>query len=298
MRAAKLLCIGKSGQVARALKERHAAYDLELTAMGRPEVDLADPDSLKRAIELASPDLVVNAAAYTAVDQAETEKEAAFAINAEGVGTLAALCAANDVPLIHISTDYVFDGEGSAPFLETGTPAPINVYGASKLEGEVRLRDTHAAHIILRTSWVYSPYGGNFVKTMLRLAQEKGSASVVDDQIGCPTSAHEIAEAILAISQRIFEDPSPDLFGTYHFSAAGEASWADVAAFIFELYEARTGCKIGLNRIPSSDYPTPAARPRNSRLDTRKITDTFGIRPQPWRDGVRETVNRLMDEGR
>jgi dTDP-4-dehydrorhamnose reductase len=298
MREAKLLCVGKSGQVAKALQDQYSAFGLELTAIGRPEVDLTDPESVMRAIERVAPDLIVNAAAYTAVDQAETDQAAAFAVNAEGVETLATLCAASNRPLIHISTDYVFDGSGSQPFRESDPPAPINAYGASKLAGETRLRDAHAAHIILRTSWVYGSYGNNFVKTMLRLAKEKGGASVVDDQIGSPTGASEIADAILTIAKQINGDPNPDVFGIYHFSAAGEASWADVAAYIFELYEARTGCKIALNRIPSSDYPTPAARPRNSRLDTRKITDTFGIKPQPWRENVRETVNRLMDEGR
>mgnify|MGYP001799371699 CR=1 FL=1 len=292
----KLLCIGKSGQVARALQERSKAHDVELIALGRSDVDLTHPDSLEAAIERTAPEIIVNAAAYTQVDQAETDREAAFAINAEGPRALAEICASEALPLVHISTDYVFDGNGNTPFQETDTPSPINVYGASKLAGENYIKQLLSNHIILRTSWVYGPYGSNFVKTMLRLARENRAVSVVDDQIGCPTSALEIADAIFVICEQVHKGIEAEAFGTYHFSADGEASWADVAAYVFELYEARTGCKITLNRIPSSDYPTPAARPLNSRLDVRKITDVFGIMPQPWRDRVRETVNRLMDE--
>ena len=292
----KLLCIGKSGQVARALQARSHAYDVELIALGRPAADLLHPDRLEAAIRSIAPDIVINAAAYTQVDQAESEREAAFAINAEGPKALAKICVARALPLIHISTDYVFDGSGSTPFRETDTTSPINVYGASKLAGENHIKQVLSEHVILRTSWVYGPYGSNFVKTMLRLAREKGAVSVVEDQIGSPTSAAEIADAIFVISSQIRDSVEPEAFGTYHFSADGEASWADVAAYIFELFEARTGCKIVLNRIPSSDYPTPAARPLNSRLDVRKITDMFGIVPQPWRQRVRETVNLLMDE--
>ena len=292
----KLLCIGKSGQVARALQDRSDAHDVELVALGRPDADLIHPDRLEAAIDRTAADIVINAAAYTHVDQAETEREAAFAINAEGPKALAQICAAKALPLIHISTDYVFDGSGSTPFRETDTPSPINVYGASKLAGENHIKQALDSHIILRTSWVYGPYGSNFVKTMLRLARKKGTVSVVDDQIGCPTGALEIADAIFAISKQIHKRVEAETFGTYHFSAGGEASWADVAACIFDLYEARTGCKITLNRIPSSDYPTPAVRPLNSRLDVRKISDAFGIMPQPWHDHMRETVNRLMDE--
>ncbi len=292
----KLLCIGKSGQVAQALAERAAMHGAQLRALGRPDIDLTAPEHLRSAIEAAGPDLVINAAAFTQVDHAESERDAAFAVNAEGPKHLADICAALDLPMIHISTDYVFDGAGTTAFRETDTPAPLNVYGASKLAGEDHVRAALKQHIILRTSWVYSPFGANFVKTMLRLAKERGEVSVVDDQVGCPTSAFDIADAILQISNIVLEPGAAPPFGTYHFTADGEASWADVAAEIFAVHEARTGCKIRLNRIPSSDYPTPAARPLNSRLDTRKITDSLGITPRPWREGVRDTVNRLMDE--
>ena len=293
----KLLCIGKSGQVATALKERATVSEIDLIALGRPELDLRTLGSITKAVETRRPDIIINAAAYTHVDGAETDREAAFSINADGPKALAALCADRGIPRIHISTDYVFDGAGTAPFREADPTEPINVYGASQLAGETYVRAALRQHVILRTSWVYSPYGSNFVKTMLRLAKEKGEPSVVEDQIGCPTSALDIADAILTVSAEIHEKPRPALFGTFHYTASGEASWADVAAFVFDIYAEKTGCKIALNRIPSSDYPTPAARPLNSRLETRKITETFGITPRPWRESVRETVNRLMDEG-
>ena len=293
----QLLCIGKSGQVARALQERCAARAIAFKSIGRPEADLCEPIALKAKIEAATPQIVINAAAYTQVDQAESDQDAAYAVNAEGPKQLAEICAALDLPLIHISPDYVFDGSGTAPFQETDTPAPLNAYGASKLAGEEHVRNTLPEHVILRTSWVYSPFGANFVKTMLRLAKARGEVSVVDDQMGCPTSALDIADAIIEVSNFLLMRTDGRELGTFHFTARGEASWADVAAEIFDVYEARTGCKIVLNRIPSSDYPTPAARPLNSRLDTRKITDTLGIVPRPWRESVRETVNRLMDEG-
>lgn len=293
----QLLCIGKSGQVARALQERCAAQAIDFTAIGRPDVDLLKPESLKAAIVTAAPKVVINAAAHTQVDQAETDQDAAFALNAEGPKQLAEICAALNLPLIHISTDYVFDGAGTSPFLETDQTAPLNVYGASKLAGEEFVRAALAQSVILRTSWVYSPFGANFVKTMLRLARDRGEVSVVDDQIGSPTSALEIADTIIEISKAISVRADERMFGTYHFTSDGAASWADVAEEIFSVYEGRTGCKIILNRIPSSDYPTPAARPLNSRLDTRKITDTLGVTPRPWRESIRETVNRLMDEG-
>nr|WP_070960996.1 dTDP-4-dehydrorhamnose reductase [Hyphomonas sp. Mor2] len=292
----KLLCIGKSGQVAQALVERSARADVETHCLGRPDLDLLQTRTVARALETTHPDLVVNAAAYTNVDGAETNREAAFALNGEAAGALAALCAERDLPLIHLSTDYVFDGNGDRPWRETDPVRPLNVYGASKLAGEEAVRTHHKSHIILRTAWVYSPFGKNFVKTMLRLADENKAATVVDDQIGSPTSAIDIAGTVLHVAKTLIEHPASDLFGTYHFAASGFAAWADVAALIFETYETRLGCKIKLQRIPSSDYPTPAKRPLNSRLNTDKITETFGVRPPDWKASVRLTVGRLLDE--
>lgn len=292
----KLLCIGKSGQVARAIAVRAGETGLDAVCLGRPELDLLQRDSISAAFDRVRPEIVINAAAYTQVDQAESDSAAAFALNAEAAGTLAELCAAHDLPLIHFSTDYVFDGSGDQAWRETDTTAPINTYGASKLAGEAEVRAAHNRHVILRTAWVYSPFGANFVKTMLRLADEQGGARVVDDQYGSPTSAFEIADTILQIATRIAGSSDPALYGTYHFSAAGDASWADVAAFIFETYEARHGYKIKLNRLPSSDYPTPAKRPSNSRLNTDKITEVFGIVPLDWKRPLQAIVERMLDE--
>lgn len=291
-----LLCIGKSGQVAQAIAERSAVAGADCICLGRPELDLLNGDQVAAALDREPPTVVVNAAAYTNVDGAEADRDAAFALNADAVAALAKLCAARDLPLIHLSTDYVFDGSGETPWRDSDLTGPLNVYGASKLAGEQAVRNTGGAHVILRTSWVYSPFGGNFVKTMLRLARERAGASVVDDQFGSPTCALDIADTILAIAALLDRQSAADLSGTYHYAAAGFASWADVAALIFEIYEQRHGCKIKLKRIPSSDYPTPAERPRNSRLNTDKITETFGVVPQDWRSTVTETVERLLAE--
>lgn len=292
-----LLCIGKSGQVAMALAERAHVHDVECVCIGRPQLDLRDRNRLKRTIEIVRPDFVINAAAYTAVDAAEHDQDSAFAVNTDGAGTLAKLCADQDLPLLHLSTDYVFDGTSDQAYREDDVEAPINVYGASKRAGESAIRDHHHKHIILRTSWIYSPFGTNFVKTMLRVAKEKGVASVVDDQVGSPTSALDIADTILQIALRIPTSEQRSIFGTYHYTADGTCSWADVAAVVFETYELRTGCKIRLNRIASSDYPTPAKRPLNSKLDTTKIEQAFDVRPKDWVESVQKTVNRLIDEG-
>ena len=292
----KLLCIGRSGQVARALAERSAASDVICNCLGRPDLNLLLDDDIASALDAQVPNLVVNAAAYTNVDGAETDRDAAFALNTTAAGTLARLCAERAIPLVHLSTDYVFDGSGDRAWREADIAEPINVYGSSKLAGEHAVRAAGDQHIILRTSWVYSPFGANFVKTMLRLADERGSASVVNDQIGSPTSAFEIADVILQIARHISAQPKTTAYGTYHFAASGFVSWADVAAFIFEIYEQRLGCKIELKSIPTSDYPTPADRPRNSRLNTTKITEEFGVEPEDWPLHLRATVDRLLDE--
>lgn len=292
----KLLCIGKSGQVARALAERSRQTGVDCLCLGRPDLDLQSADSVASGLEAVRPTVVVNAAAWTDVDGAETDRDAAFALNAQAVQRLAELCADRSVPLIHLSSDYVFDGSGDQPWRETDSPNPLNVYGASKLAGEQAIRRVLPEHVILRTAWVYSPFGRNFVKTMLRLAETNGEARVVDDQIGAPTSALDIADAILLIARQIVAKRTPSMFGTFHFAAAGQASWADVAALIFENYEQRTGCKIKLKRIPSSDYATPAKRPLNSRLNTDKVTEIFGVVPQDWTRALSATVARLLDE--
>jgi len=293
----KLLCIGHSGQVAQALRAQSAHQDIDCVCIGRPQADLTKPASLGAVLDLVAPSMVVNAAAYTAVDAAEQDAQAAYAANADGPRALATICADRDLPLLHLSTDYVFDGSVDRAYLETDPVSPLGIYGASKLAGEDAVREAGPRHVILRTSWVYSPFGKNFVKTMLRLAKQNGAASVVDDQFGCPTSALDIADTVLKIGQTICDAPKPHSFGTFHYAGHGACSWADVADLIFDVYIQRTGCKIELNRISTSEYPTPARRPVNSRLDTRKIEQAFGIKPKPWAVGVKQIVNRLIDEG-
>lgn len=280
-----------------ALAERAAMHTVECVCIGRPQVDLREPDSLLEAIDSNTPDLVVNAGAYTAVDAAETDRDTAFLINAEGARSLAKACAQHSVPLIHLSTDYVFDGFADRAYRETDVLAPLNVYGASKLAGEIAVREELTEHIILRSSWVVSPFGKNFIKTMLRLAEDRDIASVVDDQVGSPTGALDIADTIFQIASVITSTSKTDLFGTYHYCGRGYGSWADVAELVFRISQNRKNSKIVLKRIPSSEYPTPAKRPFNSRLETTKIERVFNVTPSEWTASVTRTVNRLIDEG-
>jgi dTDP-4-dehydrorhamnose reductase len=240
---------------------------------------------------------VINAAAYTAVDKAETEREAAFALNAHGPARLASFCAERRVPLIHISTDYVFDGAGARPYVETDQAVPINVYGESKRAGEIAAAEKLARHIIIRTSWLYSPFGQNFVKTMLRLAAERDRLRVVADQHGRPTSAHAFARVIWAISTRLKHGTCPaSIWGLYHYADAGEASWADLAEAIFASPEAAMARKPQVERIMTADYLTLAKRPRYSVLDTTRIETVFGVQPPSWRESLRDVMARLGQE--
>lgn len=293
----KLLCIGQSGQVAQALREQSAVQGVDCICIGRPQIDLANTENLNTVLDRFAPSIVVNAAAYTAVDAAEHDEQAAFAVNAEGPVALAAHCAQLDIPLVHISTDYVFDGTADRAYVETDPVSPLGVYGASKLAGEIAVRNAGPKHVILRTAWIYSPFGKNFVKTMLRLAKQNGAASVVDDQFGCPTNALDIADVVLTIGRAISRTPEPTQFGTFHYAGSDACSWADVAALVFDIYSERTGCKIELNRISTSEYPTPARRPSNSCLNTGKMEQAFGVQPRAWTAGVEQIVNRLIDEG-
>ena len=292
-----LLCIGKSGQVASALAERAAERSIDMESLGRPDLDMLQVESVETALRDIQPRAVINAAAYTQVDAAESDQDAAFALNAEAPTKLAACCAQADVPLLHVSTDYVFDGSAERPYLEDDPTGPLNAYGASKLAGEEGIRAQTAAHIILRTSWVYGPHMPNFVTTMLRLAEEKGGASVVDDQIGAPTSALDIADALLDIAHTVLDQSDQDLWGTYHFVAAGQGSWADFAALIFERFDAHSGKTTELKRIATSAYPTPAARPLYSVLSTQKLSQIFGITPRDWTIAAQETLTRLLERG-
>jgi dTDP-4-dehydrorhamnose reductase len=288
----KILVVGQSGQVARALAELGEASPHEITCLGRPDLDLTRPGSIDTAMARVSPDIVINASAYTAVDAAESDQAAAFALNRDAVGDLARITARASVPLLHISTDYVFDGTKSGAYTEDDPVAPTGVYGSSKLEGE-RAAAENPAHFILRTAWVYSPFGKNFVKTMLRLASDRDAVGVVADQIGNPTSAADIAAGLLAVAEQAQDAP----FGVYHLAGTGEGSWADLAECIFAASAAAGGPLAEVNRIATTDYPTPARRPANSRLDCGKFKSVFKINPPAWQDSVRDVTTRLVIEG-
>lgn len=277
-----VLQFGRSGQLGTelvAVLSRNP--DIRATVLGRDEADFTDPSGIENAILKAGAlDLVINAVAYTAVDRAEQEETLAYRVNAEAMDAMARACAARGVPLIHVSTDYVYDGAKSSPYVESDPTGPLNAYGRSKLAGENFIRDRLPAHVILRTSWVYSAWGRNFMTTMLRLGAERDEVRVVDDQFGAPTSARDLAEAIATIARRI-TGPMPQ-FGTYHYADAGETSWHGFAAEIFR----QAGLKARAVPIPATEYPTPARRPANSRLDATKISRIFGIHPPAWQTSL------------
>ncbi|MBP2232960.1 dTDP-4-dehydrorhamnose reductase [Azospirillum agricola] len=290
----KVLVLGTSGQVGDALMRASWPADTTLTGLARPALDMADPASIDRAMAEHAPDLVINATAYTAVDKAENDREAAFAINRDGPARLAALCAARGVPLVHISTDYVFDGSKPAPYTEDDPVDPVNVYGASKEAGESAVRAAVAAHVILRTSWVYAAHGANFVKTMLRLGRERPELGVVADQTGAPTAAADIADAIIAIAARIQSRPDDVPWGTYHLTGSGETTWFGFAERIFQRLEREEGRRPALKPIATAAYPTPARRPANSRLDCGRLRAAFGITPPAWEDSLERVLDALF----
>ncbi|MDF1726197.1 MAG: dTDP-4-dehydrorhamnose reductase [Sulfitobacter sp.] len=267
-----ILIFGQSGQVARELALLEGTH-----CLGRADVDLELPELCAEAIHTHAPRAVINAAAYTAVDRAEEEEGLATRINAEAPAAMAQACAARGIPLVHISTDYVFDGEGAEPRQPDAPTAPVNAYGRSKLAGEEAVRRSGAIHAILRTSWVVSAHGNNFVKTMLRLGAERDSLTIVADQIGGPTGAREIAAACHRIAGQV--QGAPEQSGTYHFAGSPDTSWADFARAIFD----RAGLDCTVTDIPTSDYPTPARRPLNSRLDCSTTQAAFGIERPDWR---------------
>ncbi len=291
----RLLIAGWQGQVARALVElAPSAADVEAFAVGRPGLDLCNAATIKRAMTDFHPDVIINSAAYTAVDKAESEQEAAFALNRTGAGLLAEEAAKRGAAIIHISTDYVFDGRKSAPYAETDAVAPQNVYGHSKLQGEQAVRQMNPEHVIARTAWVYSATGSNFVKTMLRLAGERDSLRVVDDQIGNPTYAPHLAKALLEVARKVRYVPRDDQWGTYHLAGLGDVSWCGFAREVFRVSAELGGPSASVTSISTADYPTPAARPKNSRLDCSKAEQMFGVALPDWREGVRECVTRLL----
>lgn len=278
-----ILVFGKNGQVAQALSR---ASD-DVICLGRAEADLAIPGAAANAIATHRPRAVINAAAYTAVDQAESAPEAAHRLNATAVAEIAEACTAAHIPLVHLSTDYVFDGSGTAPRGPEAPTAPLGVYGASKLAGEDAIRASGATAVILRTAWVFSADGANFVKTMLRLAESRDNLTVVADQIGAPTPAAAIAEACLTITAQLLRDPAKA--GTYHFAGTPEVSWADFARAIF----ATAGRQVTVTDIPTADYPTPATRPLNGRLDCHLTERTFGLPRPDWQTALAGVITEL-----
>jgi dTDP-4-dehydrorhamnose reductase len=283
----KILVTGRDGQLARALAETGPLGGHSMVCLGRGDLDIRDPRSVSRAVEGVRPDLVVNAAAYTAVDTAETDEAEAFAVNGQGAGHVAAEAARAGIALIHISTDYVFDGRAAAPYPTDATPAPLNAYGRSKLEGERRVAAANPRHVILRTAWVYSPWGRNFLTTMLRRAAQGGEVRVVDDQTGSPTSALDLARAILVIAESNAQHP-----GIFHFTNGGQTTWHGLAAAIFEELARRGRPAPQLSAIPSAAFPAPARRPTWSVLDLSALTRGYGIRARPWREALTEVMER------
>ena len=287
----RILVTGRTGQLAISLAEIAAKRpDIELIFLGRPEFDMENTASIGEQIDARRPDLVINAAAYTAVDKAETEPERAFAINRDGAAAAARAAERLGAPFVHISTDYVFDGRKAEPYVEMDETGPLNVYGRSKLEGERAVLDAHPQALILRTSWVFSPFGSNFLKTMLRVGAERPELRVVSDQVGNPTSALDLATAILEILPALQSEAG----GLYHLTGEGSTSWHGFADFIFQESARRGGPVPALEAISSADYKTAAVRPANSRLDCTAFARRFGVKLRPWTEAAAETVARCL----
>jgi dTDP-4-dehydrorhamnose reductase len=276
-----ILVFGRTGQVATEL-QRQAS----VTALGRDTADLSDPEACSAAIEAHAPAVVINAAAWTAVDAAEAQESDAMRINAKAPGAMAQACCALEIPFLHISTDYVFEGSGTRAWRETDPVAPKSAYGRTKLAGEHQVAEAGGHWAILRTSWIFSAHGGNFVKTMLRLSESRDSLSIVADQVGCPTPAADIAATLLRMGREMTKGQGG---GLYHYGGQPPVSWADFARAIF----ANAGKTVTVEDIPTSAYPTPAERPRNSRLDCAKLTRDFGIEPPDWTTGLVNVLKEL-----
>jgi dTDP-4-dehydrorhamnose reductase len=290
-----VLVFGRTGQLACELARNAWPAGFAVACHGRESCDLlagADPQPL---LERLAPALVVNAAAYTAVDRAESEAEAAFALNRDAAGRIAAACALRSLPLVHVSTDYVFDGAKPAPYVEDDPVAPLSVYGRSKAAGETAVRDALDRHVILRTAWVYSPFGGNFVKTMLSLGRTRERLRVVTDQRGSPTAAGDIARAIIAMAERLAGGVGR--FGTFHYAAAGDVTRLEFAAAIFARAVRHGRPAPALEAATSAEFPVPARRPANSALNCARIARDWAILPRPWRAALDETVDEILAAG-
>jgi dTDP-4-dehydrorhamnose reductase len=286
-----ILVFGAEGQLGRELAERTPRRGIATCMIGRA-IDIADSAAVAQAISSASPDLVVNAAAYTKVDRAESEPDAAFRANAEGPAVLAEACAAAEVALLHVSTDYVFDGSKSAAYVEDDPVAPLSVYGRSKAEGEAAIQRRLEHHVILRTSWTYGIFGVNFLKTILRLARERDQLLIVADQRGCPTGTADLAEAILGITPLVTQ--RAPVWGTYHFAGQGVTTWHGFASEIVDAQAAITNRRPAVVPISTTEYPTAARRPANSELDCSRFAAKFGVIASDWRERTRDVTTTLL----
>lgn len=292
----KILFTGANGQLGKELLHQCSNHPVEPIATDIDELDICDSDQLASFFSQEHPDLVINTAAYTQVDKAESDQNLAFRINSEGAYNLAFFSSEYEVPMIHISTDYVFDGKKGEAYLESDPVSPQGVYACSKAEGETRIRATLPRHIILRTSWLYGVYGQNFVKTMLRLGQEKKALSVVDDQFGCPTSATDLASAVLQLAAVIREKASIR-WGTYHYCGKGITTWYHFADKIFELAQSyKFFDRPQLEPVTTEHYPTAAVRPKYSALDCSLIQKIFDIHPEPWQESLAATIRRIIQD--
>ncbi len=292
----RLLIAGWQGQVARALVEMAPGRpDVTACAVGRAALNICEAKSIERALSAISPTVVINSAAYTAVDKAESEAERAFALNRDGARLLAEAAAKRGIPIIHISTDYVFDGTKREPYIESDATSPVTVFGRSKLDGEQAVRDANPRHIILRTSWIFSPFGRNFVKTMLTQAEAQPRVRVVEDQRGSPTYAPHLVTSILALAGIVSRADAEGPWGVYHAANAGTATWRELAEETFARSRTLGGPSAEVEGIRSADYPTPARRPANAQLDCSKLSQTFGLQLPPWQDGVASCVARILN---
>jgi dTDP-4-dehydrorhamnose reductase len=291
----RIAVTGRRGQVVESLLERAGSAGVDIVTVARPEADLARPDDVIAALLNLRPDAIVSAAAYTGVDLAESEPALAYTVNEAGAGAVARAAAQLGVPIVHLSTDYVFDGSLERPYSEDDPTGPVGVYGKSKLAGEKTIAATTPNHAILRTAWVYSSFGKNFARTMLMLASKRDEVSVVSDQHGTPTNASDIADGIITVARNLVTSPdNPSLRGVFHMTGSGEANWAEFAQSIFVASLAAGGPAARVIPIPSSAYPTPAKRPVNSRLNNDKLARFHGLRLPDWRNSLHATVARLV----
>ena len=294
----RIFVTGITGQLAMSLNATAATMDgVEVRAFGRPDLDLLRPVTIRSCLQKYRPDIVINAAAFTNVDGAEDAPDDAYSVNATGAEGVARETQNLDIPIIHVSTDYVFDGTKRTPYSETDTPNPLSVYGRTKLAGEHAVAIANPRHIIARTSWVFSPYGNNFLKTMLRLSKTRSELGVVADQFGAPTYAPHLAEALIALAHSVKSAPERDTqtgvnppWGIYHITGSGEASWHEFADFIFAEQANIVDRRIQVNAISTAEFPTRAPRPENSRLDNSKLDTTFGLKLPHWHQGTRSCL--------